>query len=90
MYCIWIPARLQISEEYIRINNVWDRCEKCFYLIIDGLLNLYFVRIVQRNLVQQGLRKYASLVKFNVGIISFSLGMDILIIAMMSLNNTFV
>ncbi|KAI5235839.1 hypothetical protein E4T42_09616 [Aureobasidium subglaciale] len=90
VYCIWIPARLQRSHAYIKINDVWDRCEKVIYLIVDALLNWYFVRVVRRNLVKPGLKKYESLVRFNLYIIGFSLAMDVLIIAMMSLKNSFV
>ncbi|EXK76098.1 hypothetical protein FOQG_19143 [Fusarium oxysporum f. sp. raphani 54005] len=90
VYTIWIPARLQISERYIWINEWWDRVEKAIYLIVDGALNYYFIRIVQRNLVVVGLTKYRSLVKFNMCIVGFSLSMDVLIISMMSLRNTFV
>ncbi|KAG9249417.1 uncharacterized protein F5Z01DRAFT_631779 [Emericellopsis atlantica] len=90
VYCIWIPARLQISESYIHTNEWWDRCEKGIYLVVDAALNIYFIRIVQQNLVQHGLTKYRGVVRFNMFIITFSLGMDVLIIAMMSLKNTFV
>ncbi|KAL6406065.1 hypothetical protein AUP68_10626 [Ilyonectria robusta] len=90
VYNIWIPARLQISERYIRINEWWNRVEKVIYLLVDGALNFYFIRIVQQNLVANGLTKYKSLVKFNMCIVGFSLSMDILIISMMSLHNTFV
>ncbi|KAL0264409.1 hypothetical protein SLS55_000359 [Diplodia seriata] len=90
VYCIWIPARLQISQTYVHLNEIWDRCEKVIYLLVDGALNWYFIRIVQKNLVRQGLKKYESLVKFNIYIIGFSLSMDVLIISMMSLKNSFV
>ncbi|KAF6787289.1 hypothetical protein CSOJ01_15270 [Colletotrichum sojae] len=90
VYNIWIPARLQISDRYIDINDWWDRCEKVIYLIVDGALNVYFVRIVQKSLIMHGLTKYRRLTQFNMFIIGFSLSMDVLIIAMMSLNNTFV
>ncbi|KAK1598417.1 uncharacterized protein LY79DRAFT_288068 [Colletotrichum navitas] len=90
VYNIWIPARLQISDRYVEINDWWDRCEKIIYLIVDGALNIYFVRIVQKNLVTHGLTKYKRLTRFNMFIIGFSLSMDVLIIAMMSLKNTFV
>jgi hypothetical protein len=90
VYCIWIPARLQINESYIHTNEWWDRCEKAIYLIVDAALNLYFIRIVQKNLVHGGLAKYRGLVQWNMFIIGFSLSMDVLIIAMMSLQNTFV
>ncbi|KAH8661036.1 hypothetical protein BGZ61DRAFT_564503 [Ilyonectria robusta] len=90
VYCIWIPARLQISDSYIHINEIWDRCEKVIYLLVDAALNFLFIRIVRRNLVELGLSKYDNLVKFNMFIIVFSLSMDVLIVAMMSLDNTFV
>ncbi|KAF5000142.1 hypothetical protein FGRMN_1956 [Fusarium graminum] len=90
VYCIWIPARLQISERYIHINEWWDRCEKVIYLIVDGCLNFYFIHIVRKNLIIHGLTKYKRLTHFNMFIIGFSLSMDVLIIAMMSLRNTFV
>lgn len=90
VYTIWIPARLQISERYIWINNWWDRCEKGIYLLVDGALNFYFIHLVRANLLVAGLTKYKTLVQFNMSIIGLSLGMDVLIISMMSLNNTFV
>ncbi|KAH6695707.1 hypothetical protein F5X68DRAFT_164047 [Plectosphaerella plurivora] len=90
VYNIWIPARLQISERYIWINEWWDRCEKGIYLIVDACLNFYFIHIVKENLVMHGLTKYRTLMHFNMFIVGFSLSMDVLIIAMMSLPNTFV
>jgi len=57
VYCIWVPARLQISTRYENINNVWDRCEKVIYLLVDAALNYYFIRIVQKKLVNQGCKQ---------------------------------
>ncbi|KAL0567126.1 hypothetical protein V5O48_014872, partial [Marasmius crinis-equi] len=91
VYNIWVPAKLQISMEYHDINIWWDRCEKCIYLVIDGLLNWHFIRTVKNRLVKHnGLKKYDKLVRFNTQIIFMSLSMDVLIIAMMSLHNDFV
>ena len=90
VYCIWIPARMQISQAYIDVNIYWDRIEKCIYLVVDAFLNYYFVRVVKKQLLGMGLTKYKGLVTFNLWIIGFSLGMDVLIIAMMSLHNSFV
>ncbi|KAF2970699.1 hypothetical protein GQX73_g2857 [Xylaria multiplex] len=90
VYNIWIPARLEISETYIHTNEWWDRVEKVIYLLTDAFLNIYFIRVVQHGLVRNGLTKYRNLVRFNMFIIGFSLSMDVLIIAMMSLPNTFV
>ncbi|KAF2635177.1 hypothetical protein P280DRAFT_378149, partial [Massarina eburnea CBS 473.64] len=90
VYCIWIPARLEISTRYVHINDVWDRIEKGIYLIIDGTLNWYFIHVVKVNLVNNGLEKYNSLVRFNQRIIIVSLLMDVMIIAAMSIPNGFV
>ncbi|QRV93458.1 Es2 domain-containing protein [Ceratobasidium sp. AG-Ba] len=90
VYCIWVPAKLQISTRYHDINVVWDRMEKCFYLLTDGILNWMFVNIIKKRLVSMGLKKYDRLVKFNERIIMVSLSMDVLIIGMMSYRNDFV
>jgi hypothetical protein len=90
VYCIWIPARLQISTEYENINNVWDRCEKSIYLVVDAALNWYFMKTVHEKLVANGLSKYKRLINFNLVLVFFSLSMDCLIIGMMSLRNSFV
>ncbi|KAG8703146.1 hypothetical protein FRC09_004323 [Ceratobasidium sp. 395] len=90
VYCIWVPAKLQISARYHNINVVWDRIEKCLYLVTDGILNWMFVDIIRKRLVSMGLKKYDQLVKFNERIILVSLSMDVLIIGMMSYRNDFV
>ncbi|KAG8735994.1 hypothetical protein FRC10_009932 [Ceratobasidium sp. 414] len=90
VYCIWVPAKLQISTKYHEINKVWDRIEKCLYLVTDGILNWMFIDIITKRLVSMGLKKYDKLVQFNKRIIMVSLSMDILIIGMMSYRNDFV
>ncbi|KAI0490148.1 hypothetical protein F4859DRAFT_501730 [Xylaria cf. heliscus] len=86
VYNIWIPARLEISETYIHTNAWWDRVEKVIYMITDACLNIYFIRVVQHELVRNGLTKYRSLVHFNMFIIGFSLSMDLLIITIITWN----
>ena len=54
VYCIWVPARMQVSERYEYINNIWDRCEKVIYLLVDAALNWYFIRTVRKELVSRG------------------------------------
>ncbi|KAF2738788.1 hypothetical protein EJ04DRAFT_411856, partial [Polyplosphaeria fusca] len=90
VFCIWIPARLQISPVYAKINAIWDRIEKVVYLLIDAALNWYFIHVVRANLITNGLRKYEKLVRFNQQIIIISLLMDVMIIAAMSIPNGFV
>lgn len=75
---------------WIHINNIWDRIEKVLYLLIDGFLNFYFIRVVKANLVKNGLDKYNKLVLFNQHMIVVSLLMDVMIIAAMWIPNGFV
>jgi hypothetical protein len=90
VFFIWIPARLQISRRYRIINEYWDRIEKSLYLIVDASLNWYFLKTVKANLIANGLTKYNKLVRFNQRIVLASLLMDVMIIAAMSIPNSFV
>jgi len=89
VFCIWIPARLQISEQIMTINKIWDRIEKIIFLLLDAGLNAYFLYLVKSRLISQGLDKYKPLFNFNSVIIIVSLAMDVLLIAMMDLKNSF-
>ncbi|KAM5341881.1 hypothetical protein ACJ41O_014912 [Fusarium nematophilum] len=90
VFCVWIPARLQISDTYIKVNNVWDRVEKGIFLVVDAGLNFYFIHLVRSRLIANGLTKYNRLFRFNLGMIAVSMTMDVLLIAMMSLPNDIV
>jgi len=59
-------------------------------LIVDLGLNWFFLRTVRLNLIANGLTKYDRLVCFNRKIVVFSILMDIMIIAAMSIPNSFV
>ncbi|KAF1846464.1 uncharacterized protein K460DRAFT_339718 [Cucurbitaria berberidis CBS 394.84] len=90
VFNVWIPARLQINKTYIVANEYWDRIEKALYLIVDAFLNWYFLKTVKANLINNGLTKYNKLVRFNQQIVVVSLLMDVMIIAAMSIPNSFV
>ncbi|KAF2442576.1 hypothetical protein P171DRAFT_417854 [Karstenula rhodostoma CBS 690.94] len=90
VFSIWIPARLQINPTYILVNEIWDRIEKVVYLAIDAALNWYFLKVVKANLINNGLQKYNKLLRFNQNIIILSLLMDVMIIAAMSIPNSFI
>ncbi|KAH7000223.1 hypothetical protein EDB80DRAFT_106331 [Ilyonectria destructans] len=90
VFCIWVPARLQISEQYIAINNIWDRCEKVIFAIMDAVLNFYFIWVVKKRLIANGLHKYNRLYQMNLFLVAISIALDILLIGMMSLPNSFV
>ncbi|KAF4982473.1 hypothetical protein FZEAL_1898 [Fusarium zealandicum] len=90
VFCIWVPARLQISERYIHLNEIWDRCEKVIFAIMDAVLNFYFIYVVKQRLVANGLQKYTRLYQMNLVLVGISIALDILLICMMSLPNSFV
>lgn len=75
-FCIWVPARLQISHLYEEINIVWDRTEKAVFLIVDLALNLYFIYLVRSRLIACGLTKYTELFHFNVIMVIISVSLD--------------
>ncbi|KAF5976833.1 glutathione s-transferase [Fusarium coicis] len=75
-FCIWVPARLQISHLYEEINIVWDRTEKAIFLIVDLGLNLYFIYLVRSRLIACGLTKYTELFHFNVVMVFISVSLD--------------
>lgn len=77
VFCVWIPARLQINGTYVKVNAVWDRIEKCIFLVVDAALNLYFIHLVRSRLVANGLTKYTRLFRFNLGMIAVSMTMDV-------------
>ncbi|CAE6448215.1 unnamed protein product [Rhizoctonia solani] len=106
VYCIWIPAKLQISESYIRLNWYWDHIEKILYLVTDAALNILFIRLIRQRLVSGGvsdsvywgfmtidfykLKKFDKLVAMNSRMIFISLSMDVVIIGMLSYRNDLV
>ncbi|KAH8676202.1 hypothetical protein BX600DRAFT_196956 [Xylariales sp. PMI_506] len=85
VFCIWIPARLQISQAYIRINEVWDRMEKGIFAVVDASLNLFFMYTVKTKLVAAGMENYRTLFRFNSVMVVISLTLDILLIGSMSI-----
>ncbi|KAL0932107.1 uncharacterized protein CTRU02_213060 [Colletotrichum truncatum] len=90
VFCIWIPARLQISHTYVHINEIWDRIEKGIFLIVDASLNLTFIYLVKSRLIASGLTKYTRLFRFNLCMIAVSMSLDVILIALMSLPNTLI
>lgn len=77
VFCIWVPARLQISETYIRANVVWDRAEKCIFTVIDASLNAYFMWLVKSKLVANGLTQYMLIYRFNLCMVFISISLDV-------------
>ncbi|KAI1769935.1 hypothetical protein F4818DRAFT_446783 [Hypoxylon cercidicola] len=90
VFCIWVPARLQISHTFIHMNEIWDRTEKVIFACSDLCLNLYFVYLVRSRLINNGLTKYTRVYKMNLALVSVSMTLDVVLIALMSLPNSFV
>jgi len=85
VFCIWIPAHLNVSQTYININNIWDKITKFIILFVDVGLNFYFIAQVKQRLVRNGIEKYNDLVHFNTRIVIVSISMDLLIVGTMFL-----
>jgi hypothetical protein len=90
VFCIWIMAHMpSASPSMIAFNNIWERLEKSFFLVIDSGLNLYFLYLVRYRLIADGLSKYWRLFYFNAAILLVSLSMDTLLLGMLSLPNPY-
>jgi hypothetical protein len=93
VFCIWIPAHLDppVSQTFVNINFYWDRVSKVLILIVDAVLNWYFLRTVKIRLVQQhNLKKYEPLVGFNAKLMVVSIAMDLMLVGLMSFPNQIV
>lgn len=77
VFCIWIPAQLQISNSYTRLNDVWDRTEKAIFATIDAGLNTYFLWVVRTKLISNGLTKYWALFRYNIAMVCISVSLDV-------------
>ncbi|KAF4957349.1 hypothetical protein FSARC_11348 [Fusarium sarcochroum] len=90
VFIIWMPARLQINDTWIYLNDIWDRCEKVIFAVVDGVLNGYFIYLVRSRLIENGLTKYVPLYRMNLFLIFLSLSLDIALVGLMSLPSSLV
>jgi hypothetical protein len=77
VFIIWMPARLQINHRWIRANEIWDRCEKVIFAIVDGCLNGYFIYLTRTCLINNGLKKYKTLFHVNLILVTISMSLDV-------------
>lgn len=77
VFCIWIPARLQINDTYEHVNDIWDRAEKAIFAVVDAGLNCYFMWTVRTGLISAGLVKYQPLFRFNLMMAGISVALDV-------------
>jgi hypothetical protein len=83
---IWTMAMLPgATQSQIRLNILFEKAEKAFFLILDLSLNLFFLYLVRYRLIADGLSKYWKLYHFNIGIVILSTSMDILLLGFLSL-----
>ncbi|RSL68969.1 hypothetical protein CEP54_002592 [Fusarium duplospermum] len=90
VFIIWMPARLQINDTWVHLNEIWDRCEKVIFALVDGLLNGYFIYLVRSRLIENGLTKYTPLYRMNLVLIFVSLSLDVVLVGLMSMKSSLV
>lgn len=79
----FLPADPVISKlvlkigRFPRLPRVYHKVSKVMSLTLDASMNLYFMRIVQKQLIEPGLNKYKPLVGHNLRIVCIVLLMDV-------------
>jgi hypothetical protein len=89
VYCIWIPAHMNVGDHWVKLNHIWERVEKSIFLVVDLGLNAYFLYLVRSQLIARGMTKYWRLYHFNAGIVVLSVLMDLLLLGLLSLPNPY-
>lgn len=56
---------------------IYQKLSKVASLVLDIMMNLYFIWVVQKQLIQPGLSKYKPLVSHNIKIVCIALLMDV-------------
>ncbi|KAH7035756.1 uncharacterized protein B0I36DRAFT_361086 [Microdochium trichocladiopsis] len=82
---VWMPASLQISPMWIEVNKVWDRLKQCILTVMDVCLNFYFLHMVRKHLIANGLQKYKYLYNYNAAMVGLVVLLDATLIGLMSL-----
>lgn len=65
------------TGRFPRLPRVYHKVSKVMSLILDASMNIYFMRIVQKQLIEPGLNKYKPLVGHNLRIVCIVLLMDV-------------
>lgn len=90
VYVIWPTAyRADATPAQKHLNDIFERTEKAFFLVVDLGLNLTFLYLVRFRLIAHGLSKYWQLFRFNVAIALLSTAMDAALLGMLSLPNPY-
>ena len=87
---IWTRAHMpSATPADVHLNLSFERAEKCFFLVADLGLNLFFLYLVRFRLIAEGLTKYWRLYNFNAAMVAVSTSMDALLLGFLSLTNSY-
>lgn len=75
--CIYLAGYFINSEYYTHLHKIWDPIDKVVDLLIDISLNTVFLRIIQKELIANGLKKYRLLFYIGIVFVLISLCMDV-------------
>ncbi|KAK2595464.1 hypothetical protein QQS21_006804 [Conoideocrella luteorostrata] len=90
VYVIWPAAYMaDATPEQKHRNDIFEKAEKAFFLVVDLGLNVTFLYLVRFRLIAHGLSKYWQLFNFNVAIVCLSTAMDAALLGMLSLPNPY-
>lgn len=90
VYVIWTSAYMDdATPEQKHRNDIFEKAEKTFFLIVDLGLNIMFLYLVRFRLIAHGLSKYWQLFNFNIAIVCLSTAMDAALLGMLSLPNPY-
>ncbi len=91
VFIIWIPAYLPgATPRQKNLNNLFEKIEKSFFLVVDLGLNGFFLYLVRFRLIAGGLPKYWALFKMNAVLIVVSTAMDAALLGTLSLPDPYV
>jgi hypothetical protein len=90
VYIIWTSAYLpNATPEQKHLNDIFEKAEKSFFLVVDLGLNLLFLYLVRFRLIAGGLAKYWPLFNMNAALVCIATAMDAALLGMLSLPNPY-
>ncbi|KAG7044306.1 hypothetical protein JMJ77_0003769 [Colletotrichum scovillei] len=87
--CIYLTGYTANTKSFSNLHKIWDPIDKVVDLLIDISLNVVFLRIIQHELIANGLIKYRLLFYYGVVFVTISICMDVLMIVMTTVQEPF-
>ncbi|KAK1709738.1 uncharacterized protein BDZ83DRAFT_591786, partial [Colletotrichum acutatum] len=87
--CIYLAGYIANTKYFTNLHKIWDPIDKVVDLLIDISLNVVFLRIIQHELIANGLIKYRLLFYYGVVFVLISICMDVLMIVMTTVQEPF-